>query len=267
MPGLPFSWRAASSRAASTSSCWCGSAFRWPTNSPSMRASSNMSFLTDYSGFFATGLLAYEIFRGRRDIVVQVLLALSVATATFHAVHGLEWLALHTHAGFNPWIAASICMMAMALIVWTPRLPRPPLPPKLILALGGLTYPFYLLHQKVGYVLLNRFAEGTWPLGATFAVYVFGMMMIGWLIWLFIDRPARRLTKRIATAIGATVFEKLKTACQKSATRPRSPAKCPRRVKAASRGHSRSAAWASGHVEADLTQDTRAKKPRHPQQR
>lgn len=105
-------------------------------------------FLADYSGFFATGLLAYEIFRGRRDVLVQVLLALSVATAAFHGVHGLEWLIFHTHAGFNPWIAASICVTAMTLIVWTPRLPRPPMPPKLIMAIGGLTYPFYLLTSR-----------------------------------------------------------------------------------------------------------------------
>ena len=157
-------------------------------------------FLADYSGFFATGLLAYEIFRRRSGAKIQVLLALSVATASFHAVHGLEWLSFHTNAGFNPWVAASICVIAMTLIVWTPRLPRPPLPRKLIMAIGGLTYPFYLLHQQIGYVLIKRFGNGEWVFGGVFAVYAFGMMLLAWLIWRFFERPAQRLTKQMVSA-------------------------------------------------------------------
>ena len=38
-------------------------------------------FLTDYSGFFAVGLLIYQFYRGRRGPVLYGLLALSIGTA------------------------------------------------------------------------------------------------------------------------------------------------------------------------------------------
>ena len=39
------------------------------------------SFLTDDSGFFAAGLLIYELYLGRRDVILQSLLASSTACA------------------------------------------------------------------------------------------------------------------------------------------------------------------------------------------
>ncbi len=35
---------------------------------------------------------------------------------------------------------------------------RLPIPAGVIVAIGGLTYPLYLLHQHIGYMLLNTFA-------------------------------------------------------------------------------------------------------------
>jgi peptidoglycan/LPS O-acetylase OafA/YrhL len=158
-------------------------------------------FLADYSGFFATGLLAYEISRGRRDLVVQGLLALSVATAAFHAVHGLEWLSLHTKAGFDPLVAATICVIAMTAVVWSPRLPRPPLPSKLVMAIGGLTYPFYLLHQQIGYVLFNRFEPCTVRNGVAVAAYIMGAILVSWVVWRFVEHPARRVATRMLDSV------------------------------------------------------------------
>lgn len=153
-------------------------------------------FLTDYSGFFCTGLLAYELSRGRRDATVQCLLGLSVTTAVFQAVHGLGWLRYHTGSGFSAWIAATICLASMTVIVWAPRLPRPPLPPKIILAIGGLTYPFYLLHQQIGYVVLERFSHGAGPLPWVLTAYGVGVILLAFTIWRFFERPGQTLAKR-----------------------------------------------------------------------
>jgi peptidoglycan/LPS O-acetylase OafA/YrhL len=44
-------------------------------------------FIADDSGFFAVGLLIYEYYRGRRDLKLFSILALSVGTSVFQAIH------------------------------------------------------------------------------------------------------------------------------------------------------------------------------------
>jgi hypothetical protein len=66
-------------------------------------------FLADYSGFFATGLLIYQMQRGRRDVAVQCLLALAAATAVYQAEHSLAWLRQKSGEPFDALTVAAIC--------------------------------------------------------------------------------------------------------------------------------------------------------------
>ena len=70
-----------------------------------------------------------------------------------------------------------------------------PLPPGLILAIGGLTYPMYLLHQHIGYMLFNRF-EGTATAAQLIIATILAVMAASWLIWRYIERPAQKWMKR-----------------------------------------------------------------------
>ena len=66
-------------------------------------------FLNDISGFFATGLLIYQLYLGRRDVFFQTLLALSVACAVgIQAIYNLGWLRDHTgrHSTIGSWQAS-----------------------------------------------------------------------------------------------------------------------------------------------------------------
>jgi len=111
-------------------------------------------FLTDHCGFFATGLLIYELYRGRRDVMLQCLLGLSVATALFQALHNLRWLRDRDNV-FDDWIVASVCVVSILLIIAATRIRRLPINSSLVFAIGGVTYPLYLLHQQLGYTILE----------------------------------------------------------------------------------------------------------------
>ena len=52
---------------------------------------------------------------------------------------------------------AAACVASVALVALAMNVRRLPLPAGLVLAIGGLTYPLYLLHQHIGYMLLNKF--------------------------------------------------------------------------------------------------------------
>jgi peptidoglycan/LPS O-acetylase OafA/YrhL len=159
-------------------------------------------FIADDSGFFAVGLLIYEYYRGRRDLKLYSILALSVGTSVSQAIHKLERLGVHTGGSFDVRIVAAICLLSIAVIFLATRIRRLPLPAGLILAVGGITYPLYLLHMQMGYTILAgvapvRNAE-LWT-----AAIVSGAVILAWATWRFVEGPAHRWTKDSMTAFAA----------------------------------------------------------------
>jgi peptidoglycan/LPS O-acetylase OafA/YrhL len=158
-------------------------------------------FLADDSGFFAVGLLIYQFHRGRRDVMLYGMLALAVGTAVFQAVHKLVRLAPHTGGVFDDWVVAVICLVSIAVIFLATRVRRVGLPAGFVLAAGGLTYPLYLLHMQLGYVVFYRQA----PADAVPQVVaiVLGITLLAWVVWRYVERPAQRWTREFLTGHAA----------------------------------------------------------------
>jgi len=70
-----------------------------------------------------------------------------------------------------------------------------------VLAVGGLTYPLYLLHMQLGYVLFERQAPAN-ALPFVVAI-VLGMTLLAWIVWRYVERPAQRWTKEFLTGHAA----------------------------------------------------------------
>jgi peptidoglycan/LPS O-acetylase OafA/YrhL len=158
-------------------------------------------FIADDSGFFAVGLLIYQFHRGRRDPILYGLMALSIATALFQAIHKLARLAPLTGGVFDHRVVAAICLVSIALIFLATRIRHVPLPAGVVLAVGGVTYPLYLLHMQLGYVLFERQA----PANAVpwVVAIVLAMIWLAWIVWRYVERPAQRWTKEFLTGRAA----------------------------------------------------------------
>ena len=152
-------------------------------------------FIADDSGFFAVGLLLYEHYRGRRDNMLYCMFALATATAIFQAIHMLGKLSDHTGGTFDEWVVTAICLVSIAIIFLATRIHRVPLPAGLIMAIGGLTYPLYLLHMQLGYVIYTAAAPDRVALAVT--LIVSGTSILSWAVWRFVERPAQRWTKAL----------------------------------------------------------------------
>jgi peptidoglycan/LPS O-acetylase OafA/YrhL len=158
--------------------------------------------LADDSGFFATGLLIYELYRGRRDARLQCLLALSVGTALFQAVHNLAWLRGQTDTAFDDWAVAAICLASILVIIRATRIRQLPLPAGAVIAIGGMTYPFYLLHQQLGYVVFDRIGPVADP-AILAGLIVCAIAALSWATWRYVERPSQRWTKQTLTDFAA----------------------------------------------------------------
>jgi peptidoglycan/LPS O-acetylase OafA/YrhL len=155
-------------------------------------------FVTDQSGFFCAGLVLYEIFRGRRDRTVMLLLVLAALTAIDQAFIGAAWDRAHYKTELDNLVIAAITLASIGAVALAMRVRRLPAPPGLIVAIGGLTYPLYLLHQHIGYMLLNAFAGRASP-ALLIAAVMLTMLLGAWLVWRVVERPAQRWLKAILT--------------------------------------------------------------------
>ena len=154
--------------------------------------------LADDSGFFAVGLAIYEFYRGRRDLKLYSIFALSVGTAVFQCLHRAERIDSPAGISFDSGVIVATCLISIAVIFLATRLRQLPLPAGLVMAAGGITYPLYLLHMQLGYVVLTAMqpASVIWAVAGIIA----GVMVLSWAVWRFVERPVQRWTKKVLTA-------------------------------------------------------------------
>jgi peptidoglycan/LPS O-acetylase OafA/YrhL len=150
-----------------------------------------MVFITAYSPFFAGGMLAYHLLAKGRSRQVSVLLVTTFLLSCKTIGLSQSWMMAHYGVAiFYPALVAA--NLALHGIFAGAILLRSRVPPSLtVLMLGGLTYPLYLLHQVIGYILLNELT----PLvgkNAAFFVVLSGMLVASFAVWRFVETPMRK---------------------------------------------------------------------------
>ncbi len=161
-------------------------------------------FLTDHSGFFSAGVLLYLHRRGERGVLAWGLLALSILVAAGQAQIGGEFVRDTYGVAISRFVLVLGALGAVGLVAAATALPdRPETPaairrPRLhlvIAALGGITYPLYLLHQNAGYIVFNRL-DGILPTPAIVALTATIMIVAAWTVWRYVEPPCRRAIHR-----------------------------------------------------------------------
>jgi len=169
------------------------------------------TLLTDYSGFFASGIVMYQMLAGKPDGRLRCIFLLAVMTGIYQSVHNLRWIRQDTGSDFDELIVAGTFVSSVAVIFLATRIKHLPLSPKLWLALGGCTYPLYLLHQQLGYVAFTRMSTSGHPFFfATIDVLI--IALASWAIWRFFEPPVQRWTKAMLTLAAARLGANTKPA-------------------------------------------------------
>lgn len=176
-------------------------------------------FMSDDSGFFAVGLLIYQHYRGRRDARLWAMSALALGTAVFQAVHKLERLGVHTGGSFDPNVVAAICVVSLGIVFFATRVKHIPLPAKVVLAAGGITYPLYLLHMQLGYVIFAALAPQHHVLAIT-CVIVVGAFALAYGVWRFFEASAHGSTRAMLTELARRAGFSVNVKTAERATRP-----------------------------------------------
>jgi peptidoglycan/LPS O-acetylase OafA/YrhL len=161
--------------------------------------------ITDDSGFFCAGLLLYVLYSGRGDRFTVPLLGLATFLAAGQSVLHADWVRHHYGVPFSDHVIAAISVGVVALVGLCLLPKRVPLPAKLIAAIGGLTYPLYLLHQQIGCIVFNRL-EGSASNAMLVSAVIAAMLLVSFVVWRFAERPAQGYLKSTLTRLLAWPF-------------------------------------------------------------
>ena len=138
------------------------------------------------------GLLIYQHYRGRRGTRFWSLFALAMGTAIFQATHKLERLSAHQD-NVRPESGGSHLRRGAARRI-PPDAHQAYPDPCHVLAASGMSYPLYLLHMQMGYVIFSAMKPHDRAAIAVTTV-VAGIALLAWAMWRFVEPWMHRFVK------------------------------------------------------------------------
>ncbi|GAA0659523.1 acyltransferase [Streptomyces thermocarboxydovorans] len=161
----------------------------------------DLVLMPEYAPFFVGGVGLYLVHRDRRDVHAWGIVGVSWLLGQHHAVREL-WhapggdafshrssavIVLIVTLGF-----AAVAAVALGRLDWADW--------RGLTVAGALTYPFYLVHEHLGWVVIGALHRGLrLPSAVTFALTVASMLLLAWLIHRLVERPATPRLRALLT--------------------------------------------------------------------
>ncbi|MFD7883178.1 acyltransferase family protein [Streptomyces bauhiniae] len=146
--------------------------------------------MPEYAPFFIGGLALYLVHRFGSSPLLWGLVAMSWLLGQSAAVRGLWHPGAHGDFTRHPVVIVAVVTLAFASVAavalgWTRWASWP-----WLVTAGALTYPFYLVHEHLGWfavrVLHRGLGLGAWT---TLGLTVAGMLALAWLLHRFVEKP------------------------------------------------------------------------------
>lgn len=148
-----------------------------------------------WSSYFIAGMLFHKIYQEKLNLKYGILLLICLGVSIYHAVNRIDVLsAEYENVYFSPLIIAGfilLCYLAM-LLVSMGKLQA--INSSKMIQFGLLTYPLYLLHQNIGFIMFNLLDVHLNKYLILVIVVVF-MLLISYLINKLIEIPLSKYMK------------------------------------------------------------------------
>ncbi|MFI1418442.1 acyltransferase family protein [Streptomyces sp. NPDC020731] len=163
----------------------------------------DLVLMPEYAPFFIGGIGLYLVHRDRRDAHGWGITAVSFLIGQHYAVGELwnasdpDAFAHRTTFGIVLVVALGFAAVAAIALGWLSRADW-----HWLTVAGALTYPFYLVHEHLGWVVIHALHRSLHvPSAPTFALTLAAMLLLAWLLHRFVEKP---LTPRLRSALSRT---------------------------------------------------------------
>ncbi|MEU4997784.1 acyltransferase [Streptomyces sp. NPDC021622] len=160
----------------------------------------DLVLMPEYAPFFIGGIGIYLVHRDRRDLTAWGIVGVSWLIGQHYAVDRLwhapnpDFFSYRTSFGI---IAVVTAGFAAVLLIALGALHR--VDWRWLTVAGALTYPFYLVHEHLGWVTVAALHRGLGlPSYATFGLTIAAMLLLAWLLNRFVEE---RLTPLIRNGL------------------------------------------------------------------
>jgi peptidoglycan/LPS O-acetylase OafA/YrhL len=152
-------------------------------------------FLTDFAALFATGMLYCEMKRHGPSAARYLLLAVAFIMSIEGVLDRAAYFRNELHATIEDGILVLAVVAINAVFITSLALPRLPRLGSLLAVLAAASYPLYLLHENIGFILLNLIGDRL-PAPATALLVATGMIGVSAALASWVDPVARRLAAK-----------------------------------------------------------------------
>lgn len=116
----------------------------------------NYFFILSWSSYFIAGIIFYQIYESKLNLKYLVLLLISLSISLFHAVSKIENFELFFTTKLSPFIVSSLIVVFYLLMFLVSCGKLKSINSSKLTKLGLLTYPLYLIHQNIGFIIFNN---------------------------------------------------------------------------------------------------------------
>lgn len=163
--------------------------------------------ISDYATFFIGGATIYMVWSKGMTPLRALMILCSLILGIMQSIKGMEDICRYYHTEMNPVITALLVISFYAIMLLVALRKTGALAAMRWVTAGALTYPLYLLHQNIGYIIFNH----AYPSTNIHLVFwgTIALMLIGaWLIHKLIEQKAAPLLKRVLNR-GLDTFSQL----------------------------------------------------------
>ena len=145
-------------------------------------------FLTDWSSFFIAGALFYLVRQNGLNLMRSAMLIVSLALSLWQNLSEIKHLAVVYKSDFSPYVSSAVILVCFAVFLMISLGRTKGLSSQKLIKLGVLTYPLYLIHQNIGFMMFQEFGDSV-NRYVLLAALVLIMLLASWLIHRLVEQP------------------------------------------------------------------------------
>jgi len=149
----------------------------------------NYLFITRYSALFCLGILLFHIRQHGLTSLHVLLVVVALGLAAFDVIESSAIPAANYHTSFSPFVLVGILFAMFALLAASIFVPLSGRWQAWCYVVGGITYPFYLLHEGLGYHVFWALHHTTLLPIIQFMIAAAISIAVAALIWKVVELP------------------------------------------------------------------------------